>query len=119
MEIIRDPKLIREDYKVIDSLIEFELNQLESEVFQIEDTAVTALIGSYGSGKSTALYNLQNKDKDKDHIWFQFDAWRYPERKGLWDGLIIELAKQIGTSKKTLRKVDGNKSLLGKWGGNT
>ena len=117
MKLIKDSKLLREDYKVDANLIEFESNKLKVELEQIEDSSVIALVGAYGTGKSTTLYNIQNNDIEKSHRWFQFDAWRYPERKGLWDGLILELAKQIGVERKITRKIDGNKSVLGKWGG--
>lgn len=117
MKLIRDLKYIREDYRVNEGLIEFETNKLKIELDQIEDSSIVALVGAYGVGKSTTLYNISLEDNDKTHRWFQFDAWRYPERKGLWDGLIIELAKEIGVEHKATRKIDGNKSIIGKWGG--
>lgn len=117
MKLIRDLKYIREDYKVNEGLIEFETNRLKSEIEQIEDSSIVAVVGAYGTGKSTTLYNISLEDTHKNHRWFQFDAWRYPERKGLWDGLIIELAKEIGVEHKAARKIDGNKSIIGKWGG--
>lgn len=117
MKIIKDLKYIREDYKVNEGLIEFETNKIKDELAQIEDSSIVALVGAYGAGKSTTLYNISLEDVDKSHRWFQFDAWRYPERKGLWDGLIIELAKEIGIEHKASRKIDGNKSIIGKWGG--
>lgn len=117
MQIIKDMKYIREDYKVNEGLIEFETNRLKSELLQVEDSSIVAFIGGYGTGKSTTLYNIGLEDGDADHRWFQFDAWRYPERKGLWDGLIIELAKQVGVERKAQRKLDGGASIIGKWGG--
>lgn len=117
MKLIRDARYIREDYKINENLIEFEINKLQAEISSIDESSIVALVGSYGTGKSTSLYNLRLQDEDKDHRWFQFDAWRYPERKGLWDGLIIELAKEIGIENKAIRKIDGNKSVIGKWGG--
>jgi hypothetical protein len=117
MKLIKDLKYIREDYRVNEGLIEFETNKLKIELGQIEDSSIVALVGAYGAGKSTTLYNIGLEDTDETHRWFQFDAWRYPERKGLWDGLIIELAKEIGVEHKAARKIDGNRSIIGKWGG--
>jgi hypothetical protein len=117
MKLLNDAKYIREDYRVNDSLVEFATDKLSDELNQIEESSIVALVGAYGTGKSTTLYRANINDKDINHKWFQFDAWRYPERKGLWDGLIIELAKQIGIEKQTERKIDGNKSIIGKWGG--
>lgn len=117
MSIIRDPLYIAEDYRLNESLIEFESSSLASDLERIDQSAVVALVGDYGTGKSTALYGVQQVDQDEQHKWLQFDAWRYPERKGLWDGLVIEVAKQLGQDKKVVRRVDGNKSMLGRWGG--
>lgn len=116
MNIIRDPLYIAEDYRLNEVLIEFESNTLKNDIEKIKRSAIIALVGDYGMGKSTALYGVQKSEDDVTHKWLQFDAWRYPERKGLWDGLVIEIAKQLGQGKKALKKVDGNKSLFGKWG---
>lgn len=115
MSIIRDQLYISEDYRINEGLIEFESASLKDDLNKVRQSAVVAIVGDYGSGKSTALYNIQQGDTTSK--WLQFDAWRYPERKGLWDGLVIEIAKQLGQDKKTTRKIDGNKSLFGKWGG--
>lgn len=115
MSIIRDQLYVSEDYRVNEGLIEFESDALKSNLEKVQHSAVVAVVGDYGSGKSTALYNIQKGDTSAR--WLQFDAWRYPERKGLWDGLVIEVAKQLGKDKKAVRKIDGNKSLFGKWGG--
>lgn len=115
MNIIRDQLYISEDYRINEGLIEFESASLEDSLKKVRQSAVVAIVGDYGSGKSTALYNIQQSDTASK--WLQFDAWRYPERKGLWDGLVIEIAKQLGQDKKATRKIDGNKSLFGKWGG--
>jgi|GEM_PF-2029470 len=117
MSIIRDPFYVTEDYRLNEALIEFESDTLKNDIERIEQSAVIAVVGDYGTGKSTALYNVQKTDDNQSHKWLQFDAWRYPERKGLWDGLVIEVAKQLGKSKRAIKSVDGNKSLFGKWGG--
>lgn len=115
MNIVRDSLYVTEDYRINEGLIEFESATLEGDLRRVKRSAVVAVVGDYGSGKSTALYNIQRNDTAAK--WLQFDAWRYPERKGLWDGLVVEVAKQLGQAKKATRKIDGNKSLLGKWGG--
>lgn len=117
MNIIRNQLFISEDYRLNDGLIEFESETIQKNLQRIKQSAIIALVGDYGSGKSTALYNAQLADDNPNHKWLQFDAWRYPERKGLWDGLVIEIAKQLGQENTTTRKVDGNKSIIGKWGG--
>jgi hypothetical protein len=116
MKLINDIKFLREDYKFNENLIEFESNRLNAELAHIEGSSIIALVGGYGTGKSTTLYSIQNDKTASEQKWFQFDAWRYPERKGLWDGLILEIAKQIGSEHKIVKKIDGNKSIFGKWG---
>lgn len=117
MKIIKDPMFISEDYRVNEGLIEFSSEKLRDQINRVEGSSVIAVVGRYGAGKSTALFNIQKEDVDTNNRWLQFDAWRYPERKGLWDGLIVELARALGDEKKATRKIDGNKSLIGKWGG--
>ncbi len=117
MSIIKNQLYVSEDYRINEGLIEFESSTLKYDLLGIEQSCVVAVVGDFGTGKSTALYRIQQEDKDETHRWLNFDAWRYPERKGLWDGLIIEIAKQLGQGKQATRKIDGNKSMIGKWGG--
>lgn len=117
MKIIKDMMFVGEDYRVNEGLIEFSSEKLHDQISRIESSAVIAVVGHYGAGKSTSLFNIQKEDANINNRWLQFDAWRYPERKGLWDGLIIELARALGSEKEATRKIDGNKSLIGKWGG--
>ena len=117
IELIKNTSLLREDYRLNEGLIEYEVDLLAGEIAAIDESAIVALVGDYGAGKSTSLYRIRENDTDDSHRWLQFDAWRYPERKGLWDGLIIEIAQQLGLEKKVTRKIEGNKSLIGKWGG--
>jgi len=112
-DFIKNHDILREDYR-IDGLIEFEAVDMEKRLASYGRSCVVALVGPYGSGKSTALNKARISDTTGK--WLQFDAWRYPERKGLWDGLVIEIAKQLGQDKKALRKLDGHKSVIGKWG---
>jgi hypothetical protein len=111
---IKNHRLLKEDYKQYDGLARFEHVDIAKRIKQIDKTSLLALVGPYGSGKSLALD--QAKAKLSEYRWLQFDAWRYPDRKALWDGLIIEVARQLGSEKKALRQIDGHKSAIGKWG---
>ena len=53
------------------------------------------------------LYQLRKKRKG---VWVEFDSWQYPERKNLWEGLILELASKINKRDITTKKIDGTQS---------
>ncbi len=112
-DFIRNHDLLREDYR-LDGLIKFDYTDIAKRLSSYNRSGIVAVVGPYGTGKSTALNAARETAPDAQ--WLQFDAWRYPERKGLWDGLVIEAAKQLGQDKKALRKLDGHKSVLGRWG---
>lgn len=114
-DFISSHKLLREDYSV-EALVDFDFTNLRDRIYSINDSGIIAIVGAYGSGKSTALHQVKISD-DANSVWLRFDAWRYPERKGLWEGLIIEVARQLGEEKSALRSLDGHKSIAGKWGG--
>jgi len=117
-DFVKNHDLLAEDYRRDKGIAEFEHIDITKRINELNRTCVLALVGPYGSGKSTALHLAMGQFK-KDTKWLHFDAWRYPERKALWDGLIIEIAKQLGNLKKIKRNLDGNKSAIGKWGGVT
>ncbi|MEX2014822.1 MAG: P-loop NTPase fold protein [Candidatus Saccharimonadales bacterium] len=112
-DFIKNHSLLKEDHR-LDELIEFYYADIKKRLESYQKSSVVAIVGPYGTGKSTALNQVRQQKNDVQ--WLQFDAWRYPERKGLWDGLVIEVAKQLGQDKKALRKLDGHKSVIGRWG---
>lgn len=114
-DFIKRHDLLKEDYRIGEGLVEIDFSGLRERIENIDKSSILAVVGPYGSGKSTAINKLRVSDELKG-TWLQFDAWRYPERKGLWDGLVIEIARQLGQEKKALRSLDGNKSLIGRWG---
>lgn len=116
-DFVRDHSLLKEDYRVTGGFAEFTHADIEKRIHALNKTCVLALVGPYGSGKSTELNRIRGRLADEEVEWLQFDAWRYPERKGLWDGLVIEAAKQLGQDKQARRSIDGHASALGKWGG--
>lgn len=111
---IKNPKLLEEDYR-IDDLLDFSsvVIDFEKTLENINNNAVVGLIGKFGSGKSTMLYQLykgQNNNSDKK--WIVFDAWRYPERKELWEGFVLDIASQLDKKlfEEARKNIDGTKS---------
>jgi len=108
--IIKNPKLLEEDYKVDDLLdFSFPIKSFENRLETIEKPSIIGLIGKFGSGKSTMLYQIQ-KNKNDEELWINFDAWKYPDRKDLWEGFVLDFADQLGERTTTTKKIDGNSS---------
>ena len=68
---------------------------------------VIGVVGEYGIGKSTLISNVRKVHKDKDEKWIHFDAWQFPDRKELWDGLVLETARELNKLNEVKRKVEG------------
>ncbi len=62
-----------------------------------------------GAGES-----VRNLAKVRDATWFTFDAWKYPERKDLWDGFVIDIAMQMSAEqlKKVKTEINGKKNWI-------
>jgi len=104
---INDLSLIEENTKVDDLLDFSESIQLFNDRLEtITKPSLLGLVGVYGSGKSTMLYQIQ-KEKEADVLWINFDAWKYPDRKDLWEGFVIDFADQLGKKKDIVKKIDG------------
>ncbi len=127
---IQDSTLLEEDHRVED-LLDFSanINDLTEQLVRIKNNSMVGLIGPYGCGKSTLLYQIYkgkgrtNKNINVDNLtqvrkstWFTFDAWKYPERKDLWDGFVIDIAMQMnkGALAEVRDEIDGNKNRKAK-----
>ena len=104
-EIFKNPELLKESNRDFDffSFEEYAKNlhnNLKSNTFP----AVTTLVGEYGTGKSVLLNEVKKltdestaKNKPK---WVFFECWQYPDKKDLWEALILDLVEQIDGEKK-------------------
>lgn len=106
--IIKNYDIIQDDCKVED-LLDFSesIDQFTKKLNSIERSSIVGLIGKFGSGKSTMLYQIKNSSDEEKQKWIDFDAWKYPERKDLWEGFVLDFADQVGEKKKVKGKIDG------------
>lgn len=106
-------RLVMEEGHRVDDLLDFssESSRLESYINDISQSSIIGYIGKFGSGKSTCIYQLIKKNStDKTTKWFEFDAWKYPERRDLWEGFVLDIADQLGTRSKVQKAVDGKQT---------
>lgn len=103
---IKNKKLLDEFYRE-DDLLDLEKEQVRLFwiIQDLENSWLVWVIGNYGEWKSTFLNQLRRLPVAK---WFEFDAWKYPERSNLWENFILEIARQINQAEfdKTICLID-------------
>lgn len=106
---VKDINLLKEQATDTDFLdISQSVDELSEKLSSIDDNAMLGVVGAFGVGKSTLIENVKAKRKSNEgETWIHFDAWQFPERKELWDGLILETAKQVGKLEIIKRSLDG------------
>jgi KAP-like P-loop domain-containing protein len=108
---IKNPSLLIENHR-IDDLFDIDsiANDFKSKLINAPHKSIMGLIGEYGTGKSTMLYKV-SKQIEND-FWIEFDAWKYPERKELWEGFVLDFARQIDnkTFESVRQKIDGKQN---------
>ncbi len=104
---IKNYNLIQETSRV-DDLLDFSksVSDFSKRLESIDRPSLVGLIGKFGSGKSTMLYQIEKGRKDKE-TWILFDAWKYPERRGLWEGFVLDFADQVGSKKMARNRIAG------------
>ena len=105
---VKNEDLLKEDSHVED-LLDFsaEIDSFSKKLEEITKPSIIGLVGKFGSGKSTMLYQIQQKSDKETQQWIEFDAWKYPERKDMWEGFVLDFADQIGKRKKVTKKIEG------------
>lgn len=103
------PQVVNETYKT-DDLLDFGdyVKDLRAVVDKSNQMSLVGIVGAYGSGKSVMLETFRKKLKRK-HKWVHIDAWKYPDRSDLWEGFVLDFARQVKPRqfKKVLGRLDG------------
>jgi adenylylsulfate kinase-like enzyme len=115
---IKEELMLEEQHRVPDHLnFSEEVDRLHNLISKIVHSSMVSYIGKYGSGKSTVLYQLEKRLTEVHNaFFFEFDAWKYPERKDLWEGFVIDIAEQLGRKKSVTNKIDNTKGVIQKTG---
>lgn len=106
---IKEHSFLEEDYRIID-LFDFSkiIKSFGDKLTSITKNSVIGLVGKFGSGKSTMLYQIyKDKSEDDEEKWINFDAWKYPDRNDLWEGFVLDFADQIGERKRVRARIEG------------
>jgi RecA/RadA recombinase len=101
---VKNNELLEEKSKMKD-LLDFGsvCKQFSKKLDSIFGRSVIALVGPFGSGKSTMLHQIMMARSEKE-LWVEFDAWKYPDRRDLWEGFVLDLIKVI--SPKDLERIE-------------
>ncbi|HRN90062.1 MAG TPA: P-loop NTPase fold protein [Candidatus Saccharibacteria bacterium] len=99
-DIIKSPELLKESNRDFDffSFDKYAKN-LHNNLKSNTTPTVTTLVGAYGTGKSVLLNEVkkltdESKAKNKPK-WVFFECWQYPDKRDLWEALILELVAKI------------------------
>lgn len=95
--ILHNPNAADESYEVED-LLDFDakIEDLKLITDHSSKRSLIGIIGGYGTGKSVMLNKYRNKyaGNRSKAIWIHFDAWKYPDRKDLWEGFVLDFIHQ-------------------------
>lgn len=101
---IKDNNTLLEQDRFVDDQLDnsHNLKDLNELIKNTDDLSVIGIIGPFGSGKSYLIDQYLKENTDKYNPIY-FDAWKYPDKRELWEGFILEIAKADGLS---IKKID-------------
>lgn len=108
MGFVKDYKLLEETHHTDDLFdVSFAVKRLDGLFRSVPNLSMILYVGPYGAGKSTAIHQLLTSYPKKTFL--EFDAWKYPDRKDLWENFVLELARQFDekTFKEFEKMLDG------------
>jgi len=86
-----EEKVSEEDMLDFGSQIEAFSNKIDA----FSSSGLMGLVAEFGKGKSTLIHQVQKSRDEEDELWIEFEAWKLPDRRELWEGFVLELARQI------------------------
>lgn len=105
---IKNQELLEEKVSDTDYLdFSGSIETLSEKLSVTDKSAVIGVIGAFGVGKSTLISKVKDLRAKQGEEWIHFDAWQFPERKELWEGLILETAKNQDKLKPILKNISG------------
>ena len=105
---IKNPTLIEEKISNEDYLdIALSIKTLSEKLSSVDSNAMIGIVGAFGIGKSTLISQVKSSRDVTNEEWLHFDAWQFPKRKELWDGLVLETARHLSKLEVIKRKIDG------------
>lgn len=117
-KLVKRPELLKESNRDFDffSFDKYARN-LHNNLKSNNTPTVTTLVGEYGTGKSVLLNEVKKlTDESKSKTtpkWVFFECWQYPDKRDLWEALILELVAEIDG--KELDKAANPYSDIGGW----
>lgn len=104
-EEVKKPDLLKESSRNFD-FFDFQgyAKNLKKNLRSSTSPTVTVLIGAYGTGKSVLLnevckLTVQSSAK-RSPKWVFFECWQYPDKRDLWEALILDVVEEIGGKNK-------------------
>lgn len=87
---VKKPELLEEANREYD-LFNFDdyAKNLYNNLSLNNSPTVTVLVGEHGTGKTVLLNKV--KQLAKDGLWINFECWQYPDKRDLWEALILSL----------------------------
>lgn len=107
--MLRKPEVLNETYKT-DDLLDFSayIKDLKAIIDNSAQMSLIGIVGAYGTGKSVMLEAFRKRLRT-NYKWVHIDAWKYPDRSDLWEGFVLDFARQIKPKQfnKVLDRLDG------------
>ena len=109
---IKNPRLLDETIADED-LLDFSSQRIIfGEKLNRINAGLIGLVADFGKGKSSLIHQVKLSRKGMDERWVDFEAWDMPERRELWEGFVLTMARNIDpkTFEQVRKSIDGTKN---------